>query len=276
MNLGDMSITDDPLVPRKYVFASGTTLGQGQYLLLYGGTDTITPENHLGFSFNDRGDDLYLFNSPANGGGLVDSIEYGVQLPDKTIGRLADGSWALTTPTFGLPNEAHRLGDPSKLKINEWLTDEKVSFPDDYIELYNSDSLPIDLSGLYLTDNPVEFAHQVESFPTSAELLKFKPLNFIDAGQFDGDLPVGAFAFFIADGAASQTNGHLTFKLSPHQGQIALLRIRLSDHRSSALRSAKHRHFRRPDSVGSGDLCFQHNSHTRSGKYRHYHCHRRQ
>ena len=190
--------------------------------MLYGGTDLVTPENHLGFSFNDRGGDLYLFDSLADGGGLVDSVEYGIQLPDKTIGRLADGSWALTFPTFGQPNRHAPLGRPEHTENQRMVDHEKVSFPDDYIELYNPDSLPIDLGGLYLTDNPVEFAHQVESFPTSAELLKFKPLNFIDPGQFDGDLPVGACAFFIADGAASQTNGHLTFKLSPHQGQIAL------------------------------------------------------
>jgi hypothetical protein len=222
VNLADMSLTDDPLVPRKFVFAPGSTLGQGQYLLLYGGIDPITPENHLGFSMDDRGGGVFLFNSLANGGGLVDSVEYGVQLPDKTIGRVADGSWKLTVPTLGGANQAAATGDPRKLKINEWLADEKVSFPDDYIELYNPDSLPVDLGGLYLTDNPVEFAHQVEAFPVSADAFRLKPLNFIDAGTFAARQPVGAFAYFIADGAATQSQGHLTFKLAPEQGQIAL------------------------------------------------------
>ena len=222
MELADMSLTDDPLVPRKFVFAPGTTLGQGQYLLLYGGTDVVTPENHLGFSLDDRGDGLYLYDSLAHGGGLVDSVEFGIQLPDKSIGRLADGSWGLTAPTLGEENLALPLGDPSKLKINEWLTDEKVAFPNDYVELYNPDSLPIDLGGLYLTDNPVEFTHQVDMFPTAAEALKIKPLNFIDAGVFIDGQPAGAFAYFIADGASIQSGGHLTFKLSPHQGQIGL------------------------------------------------------
>jgi hypothetical protein len=222
MNLVDMSLTDDPLFPRKYVFAPGSTLGQGQYLLLYGGIDAVTPENHLGFSMNDRGGGLYLFDSVARGGGLVDSIEYGVQLPDKSIGRLADGSWKLTVPTFGSANQAMRTGDPNKLKINEWLADEKTTFPDDYIELYNPDSLPIDLGGMYLTDNPVEFAHQTEKFPASAEALKIRPLNFIDAGTFVSGKPVGAFAYFIADAVSAQSQGHLTFKLAPEFGQIAL------------------------------------------------------
>ena len=47
------------------------------------------------------------------------------------------------------------LGVPDALKINEWLANGTVLFADDFIELYNPDLLPVDLSGMFLSDNPI-------------------------------------------------------------------------------------------------------------------------
>ena len=35
------------------------------------------------------------------GGAMLDSIEFGRQIPDLSISRLPGGAWGLTTPTFG-------------------------------------------------------------------------------------------------------------------------------------------------------------------------------
>ena len=135
-----------------------------------------------------------------------------------SIGRTGpDGeTWALTEPTLGSANVAARTGDPRALTINEWLADEKVLFDNDFLELYNSDPLPVALDGLYLTDNPVGDSHlpQVPLDPPPP-LYKHQiaPLSFV-AGS-------GAVSF-IADDDAWQGKNHLSFKLSATHELLAL------------------------------------------------------
>ena len=165
LDLGGISLTDNASVPRKFTFTAGTMLAAGQYLTLYADSDTTTPGIHLGFSLKDTGDDLTMTDSAARGGAVLDSVTFGVQLPDMSIARRPDGSWGLATPTFGSANVAVRTGDPSTLKINEWLADEQVAFNNDFVELYNPDPLPLDLAGLHLTDKPNPQPEQVHLHP---------------------------------------------------------------------------------------------------------------
>ncbi|MHC4113665.1 MAG: lamin tail domain-containing protein, partial [Planctomycetota bacterium] len=123
LDLGDMSISDNWENPRKFVFLPGTIIEPNDYLVLYADNNPITPGIHLGFGLDGESEDIYLYDSPFVGGGLLDSIEFGLQLPDLSIGRIGyDGRWTLTQPTFGRANIAHPLGDPAMLKINEWFT----------------------------------------------------------------------------------------------------------------------------------------------------------
>ncbi|MHB1035366.1 MAG: lamin tail domain-containing protein [Pirellulales bacterium] len=213
VDLSDMSITDDPMAPRKFVFPAGTILGQGEYLVLYGDNNDAPGEIHVGFSVKEDGDEIQLYHSVAGGGELADSVTFGLQLHDFSIGRLADGSWGLTTPTFGQANVAMPTGNPAALKINEWLADEKVLFAGDFIELYNPDPLPVALGGLYLTDMPVELPHLREiASPLSAKY-EIPPLSFI---------PGGGLTVFTADSNPLAGADHMDFKLSAFQGMIGL------------------------------------------------------
>ena len=197
LSLAGMSITDDPDETDKFVFSSGTTIEPGQYLLLYADSSTTASGIHLGFALDGDGEAIYLYDKS---GTLIDSIEFGTQLPDLSIGRTGgDGSWRLAVPTPGGANVAQPLGDPATLRINEWLTNGEVLFNDDFIELYNSHASPVDLSGLYLTDNPV----------TQPGKYRLRPLSFV-AG--------GAFAVLKADG--QDRPGHVDFRLSAYGEMI--------------------------------------------------------
>ena len=134
---------------------------------------------------------------------LADSITYGLQLPDMSIGRLADGHWGLNMPTLGSANIAAATGNPAHLKINEWLASAQSVFANDFIELYNPDSLPVDLTGLWLTDNPINQPGKH----------RITPLSYI---------PAQGFAVFEADGNPAQSARHLNFKLAADQGMIGL------------------------------------------------------
>jgi len=199
LSLSGMSITDNPNEPTRFVFGGGTTIEPGEYLILYADSETTTSGIHLGFALNGDGEGIYLYD---HSGVLLDSVEFGLQLPDLSIGRIGyDSQWLLTVPTFGRANIAQPLGDPETLKINEWLANGEVLFNDDFIELFNPHVLPVNLSGLYLTDNP----------ETQPDKYQLGPLSFI-AGQ--------GFAVFRADNRNQP--GHVNFRLSSDVEMIGL------------------------------------------------------
>jgi len=177
-DISGWSITDNVDVPTKFVFPEGTTIAAEGYLLLFA-DDATTPTSgiHLDFGVKAEGDDVWLFDA---GEAVVDSVEYGLQVADLSIGRVGpEGAWALTQPTFDptgadSANIAQPTADPTGVLINEWFANGDVVLVDDFLELYNPDTLPVDVGGLYLTDNP---ANQ----KTKHEI---RPLSFIGAGGF--------------------------------------------------------------------------------------------
>ncbi|HKQ37223.1 MAG TPA: lamin tail domain-containing protein, partial [Verrucomicrobiae bacterium] len=193
IDLTGMRLTDDPTDPDKFLFRSSTVLDS--YLVVYG--------SDIGFALDQQGDSLYLYDAVENGGALIDSVSFGPQLNNLSIGRLDDGAWALTVPTFGANNQAAQLGDGTRLRINEWLASGTTPFDNDFVELYNPDPLPVALGGLYLSD-------EIIGWPMRHQIA---PLSFL-RGR--------GYLAFIADGDVSQGAEHLNFRLSADQGNIGL------------------------------------------------------
>jgi hypothetical protein len=204
VDLGGMSITDNPAVPLRFVFPSGTTIGPGQYLTLI--ADTEPGDGlRLGFALDNDGEGVYLFANPGAGGGLVDSVAFGMQVPDLSIGRLGpETRWGLAQPTFGGFNQSQATGDPNSLRINEWFANGDVFANDDFVELFNPAPLPVALHGLAITDDP------------GARPLRhrFAPLSFVAAN---------GFVALTADENPEAGPNHLGFRLSAQVGQIALV-----------------------------------------------------
>ncbi len=203
VDLSTMSLTDDPSQPRKFIFPAGTTIGGGAYLILHAATGESAGRQYLGFSLQDSGEGVYLYDKPANGGALLDGVTFGIQIPDFSIGRVSDGTWKLTIPTLGSANIPQPTADPKRLKINEWLAAPGSVFHDDFIELYNPEPVPAPLSGLALSESPM----------SSPRMSVIPPLSFI-AGS--------GWQTFIADGDALAGADHVNFKLSAEWGWISL------------------------------------------------------
>ncbi len=194
VNLAGMRLTDELNNTNKFTFGS-TTLAPGAYLVL--------DSAQLGFSLSETGEAVYLLDSAATGGTLLDSVEFGPQLPDLSIGRSGgSGDWFLSQPSFGAANTAQPMGKLAQVKINEWLTVGVSPYPDDFVELYNPQLLPVALGGSYLTDQPI-------STPTRSRIM---PLTFMAAG--------GYAMFHSGNG---QRANEINFNLSAEQGEIALL-----------------------------------------------------
>ncbi len=205
VDLSGLRLTDDLNAPNRFVFPAGTSIPAGGYLVLRAAVSDGSPGLHLGFGLDQNGESIYLLDTAANGSGVLDSVRFGFQLADRSIGRLGNGEWALCLPTFGAANTATATGNPSSVKINEWLASGASPFLDDFIELYNPDPLPVAIGGLFLTDLPVglPFRHEIT------------PLSF---------LPGFSYKAFIADNAPELGADHVGFQLASSIGEIGLMR----------------------------------------------------
>jgi hypothetical protein len=203
-DLSGWGLTDNASLPYKFTFPAGTTLAPGAFLVVYASSSNSVPSPKTGFALGASGDDLTLTRSAASGGGIADSVSWGQQIADYSIGRGADGTWAMCRPTFGAANVAATQSSPRSVRINEWLADATSRFGNDFIELHNPGTLPVDVGSHYLTDNPV-------GWPKRSPI---HPLTFISGS---------GYLVFKADGDPEQGPDHADFKLSALQGEIGFL-----------------------------------------------------
>ena len=200
-----MVLSDREDVADGWSFPPNTVIAPGGYLLVFANEQDFTSGLHSGFRLDKDGEALSLFDSPFRGGGLIDRVEFGFQLARRSIGRDSGGQdFSAMIPTPGSPNKAPiPLGPLEGVVINEWLATSRVVYDNDFLELYNSGSLPVSLAGMMISDDP-------NNRPARYVVA---PLSFIDAG---------GFVEFIADDDRSSGSSHLSFKLSKLMEQIGI------------------------------------------------------
>jgi hypothetical protein len=196
VSLAGMSVGDSVDAVGQWIFPSGSMLPANGHLRVWcdGGraaSIAVGADMNTGFSISGESGGVYLFNT---GGQMVDAVEYGFQVSDLSVGR-SGGAWRLlTTPTPNAANSAAAgLGSQAAVRLNEWMSESLSG--NDWFELFNPGALPVDLAGLYLTDDPSIVGitqHKVAS------------LSFIGAGDF---------VKFEADGDPSQGPDHVSFNL---------------------------------------------------------------
>ena len=202
VDLTSYSLSNDPAEPRRFVFPAGTQLGPDQYLQL----PSIDEQDAVatGLQFSDNGDAVFLYQSTDAQTEIVDQVVFGLQIPGYSIGRIgSEQSWRLTKPTPSAVNQLQPTGTLEQVTINEWFTSGDVRLADDFLELANADSLPVDLSGLHLSDHP-------GSWPDRHVIAD---LSYIE--------PQG-YRVFVADGDTTAAADHLSFRLSRETAQIGL------------------------------------------------------
>jgi hypothetical protein len=190
VTLTGMGLTDNASNPFKFTFGAAS-LAPGAYLVL--------DSAQLGFALDAEGETISLFG---NGGALLDSVTFGAQLLDLSIGRVEpNGGWQMNQPTLRAANVAEPTSAADQIKINEWLAAGVNPYPDDFVELFNPQSEPVDLGGAFLTDQPL-------GDPLRSPIT---PLSFVAAH---------GYAVFTA-GNGNQAN-EINFNLAAESGEIAL------------------------------------------------------
>ncbi len=209
VDISGMTLSDDPAVPTKFAIPAGTTLAAGQILVVHADTAIAEAGLHAGFQLDQDGDDVFLYASVANGGALVDSVAFGVQASDFSIGRTGGAldTWALCTPTIGAANTAvATLASPALLKINEWGPNPDYLLSGDFVEIYNPSAQPAPIGGMRVTDDAVNYPSR-HVFPA---------LSFMPASGF---LRLNA----RGNSASASNSTELAFGFSSTFGSIALL-----------------------------------------------------
>ena len=126
---------------------AGTVIPADGHLVVQCDPTLPASVSNTGFALDPTGGGLHLFHPLAVGGGLRDSVTWGNQLPDLSVGRVPNGSgaFALNLPSRGALNTAAATGPLTDVKINEWLASPASGA--DWFELFNSGSAPVLLGG---------------------------------------------------------------------------------------------------------------------------------
>lgn len=106
VTLTGMFLTDDLAVPQRWPIPS-LTLNPNDRALFWADAEIIEGPLHTNFRLEVNGEEVGLFDTIANGNGLIDSIVFGEQASDASFGRFPDGTGSpiyMATPT---PNAAN-------------------------------------------------------------------------------------------------------------------------------------------------------------------------
>lgn len=188
-----------------------TTIPAKGFLTLWADNQPGQGILHLGFTLNTSGGNLALTDMVGPDMSVVDSLQYGAQLADKSLGRYPDGSAQLKQFNGPSPGNANVLPAISNLFINEFmasnssLPDEFGEF-DDWIEIYNANNQAVDIGGLFITDNLGNL--------TKSQI----PVNRPDLTT----IPAKGFLVVWADEQTVQGPLHAAIKLSAGGEQIGL------------------------------------------------------
>ena len=197
VDLSGMILTVEGARSNSWTFPVGAQIsGQGYRVIWCDGSRSSSASDEIelncGMSLAGESGAVRLYSAV---GGLIDSIDYGFQLVNQSIGRV-NGQWGLLdAPTPGTANTGLAvLGTPSRVRINEWM-----AYPDagpDWFELFNAGPLPVNLAGSYL--NTTLGTAGTPGF-------QIAPLSYLGAGRC---------VQLLADKKTADGHNHVSFALN--------------------------------------------------------------
>jgi large repetitive protein len=206
LDLRVMYVTDDLTRPMKWAFPD-TTLPPHSYVLVWCDAEYRQGAMHTSFRLDaDKGEQLGLFVTDGDHVFMIDTLSFGPQSTDTSRGRLPDGGeWrSMAVPTPGAANSSGVSALRGLLFINEFMASNQTTIPDeagdydDWIELYNADTVAVSLADLYMTD----------------ELRAEKKWALPDTS-----IAAGAYLLVWADNETSEGPLHAAFNLGAAAGE---------------------------------------------------------
>ena len=211
IDLGGLTLSNDESMPDMHVIPDGLVLPPFEYtIFILDGSPRQGP-THVGFTLEATRDFIGVFDPE---GEIISSHQWTRAVPaDVSLARVPDGTttWiTLTQPTPGSENILPSAGEYDAIRINEVMArnESTIEDPDephafeDWIEIHNTGEKALDLSGLFLTDNPG--VPDKWAFPPRTTI---KP---------------GGFLVIWADDDPEQGPLHTNFKLSSSGETVAM------------------------------------------------------
>ena len=162
VDISGFALTDDPRELQKFIFPQGTILPpNGQWTT----ERSETPDgiNTLPFKLDPDGETVLLSDPRSN---VLDSIQFGRQIPNTSIARTSRNDWRLATPTPNARNQILFTADPAVIQLSEYLTQPRQgSASGEFVEIYNPSPLPISMEGLSISNEP-EVNPTKQGFPS--------------------------------------------------------------------------------------------------------------
>lgn len=153
-SLFGLHMTDDPATPMKWQFPAGTTIPGHGFLIVWADDDAGQAGLHANFKLSAAGEQVWFTDTA---GAVIDSVSFGLQTTDLSMARVPNGTgdFFQGPPTFNAINGLVT----GAVVINEFAADntqihDPAGDAEDWIEMYNNTSGPVDLSGMYLSDTP--------------------------------------------------------------------------------------------------------------------------
>ncbi|MEK6650375.1 MAG: CotH kinase family protein, partial [Bacteroidota bacterium] len=205
------------------------TLAPGEYVVLAKNSALYEGNGYRVFQWTngalaDTAGSLLVYES---GGRLVDAVYYhsqgtwprepnglgpSLELHRTNLENLVTTSWSVSYSTGGSPGRSRGSTILSGLFLNEFMADNAAGITDeageydDWIEIYNSNAVPVNMGGLYVTDNLSDPGKYM--MPTG------------DASATT--IPAKGFLILWADGQTGQGPRHVNIKLDKTGEQIGL------------------------------------------------------
>ena len=167
--------------------------------------------------WNDQGEiiDFVDYHSRYQWPAAPDGNGPSLELQRITYENMVSTSWRSSYSNAGTPGRSNNSVEIEGIYINEFMASNTSSISDefgdfvDWIEFYNSTSEPVNLGGLYITDdldNPLKF-------------------QIPDIYSESTTIPGKGFKLFWADGQPERGALHLSFKLERDGEQIGLVQL---------------------------------------------------
>ncbi|MBP6979274.1 MAG: CotH kinase family protein [Bacteroidales bacterium] len=116
--VGDMYLSDNLGNPTKWMLPERTLL-PGEFLLIWADDTPSQGETHTNYKLAKEGEEIGIFSNAESGHILMDSVTFGPQSVDISLGRVVDAApeWkSFTIATPGAPNSA--FGEPELADMN--------------------------------------------------------------------------------------------------------------------------------------------------------------
>jgi hypothetical protein len=207
------------IAPGEYFILTGDkSLYEGNGYKVYQWESGTLQKEKGNISLNDQSGNIMDFVNydnkywwPKEPDGQGPSLE----LQNISLENMVSHSWRSSYSTSGTPGKSNNLSQLNNLYINEFLTsnssvnsDEYGDY-DDWIEIFNKNSFPVNIGGLYITDNldnPLKY--QIPMY--LAEKTTIPPMGYL---------------LLWADDQTAQGVLHLSFKLDKEGEQIGLVQL---------------------------------------------------